>query len=271
MFLGDFHLHSTWSDGRLSLKELVDLYGQNGFGAIAITDHLCESQSFLGKTAHWLNRSLNEQHFQCYLESIQLEAERAWELYRMVVVPGIEITKNALASNRSAHILALGISQWIDPDQDVMDILEDIRSQGALSVAAHPVDTRKLEPQTRYLWSRREELGRAFDAWEVASGPIIFDEVLHSGLPLLANSDLHVRSQLSSWKTALSCERHPEAILSAIRQQNLEFKFFHAPSLFDKSPVQKLAVSLVGHGSQFAQPIAHMSGNKSSFVGGVGG
>ena len=26
----DFHPHTTWSDGRLSIRELVDLYGETG-------------------------------------------------------------------------------------------------------------------------------------------------------------------------------------------------------------------------------------------------
>ena len=47
MFLADLHVHSNFSDGALSIPELVDLYGLQGFGAIAITDHICESNTFL--------------------------------------------------------------------------------------------------------------------------------------------------------------------------------------------------------------------------------
>ncbi|NJM10303.1 MAG: PHP domain-containing protein, partial [Bdellovibrionaceae bacterium] len=39
MFLADLHVHSNFSDGHLSISELVDFYGQRGFGAIAVTDH----------------------------------------------------------------------------------------------------------------------------------------------------------------------------------------------------------------------------------------
>jgi predicted metal-dependent phosphoesterase TrpH len=39
--LCDFHVHTRWSDGRLSLREVVDLYGKTGrFDVIAITDHI---------------------------------------------------------------------------------------------------------------------------------------------------------------------------------------------------------------------------------------
>ena len=39
--LCDFHVHTTWSDGRLSLRDVVDLYGQTEkFDVLAITDHI---------------------------------------------------------------------------------------------------------------------------------------------------------------------------------------------------------------------------------------
>lgn len=39
MIKGDFHIHSTYSDGQLNIKELIDLYKKTGFNVIAITDH----------------------------------------------------------------------------------------------------------------------------------------------------------------------------------------------------------------------------------------
>ena len=46
--LCDFHVHTTWSDGRLSLREVVDLYGQTGrFDVIAITDHILMERDLL--------------------------------------------------------------------------------------------------------------------------------------------------------------------------------------------------------------------------------
>jgi predicted metal-dependent phosphoesterase TrpH len=46
--LCDFHVHTTWSDGRLSVREVVDLYGQTGrFDVIAITDHILMKRDVL--------------------------------------------------------------------------------------------------------------------------------------------------------------------------------------------------------------------------------
>ncbi len=227
MFLADFHLHSTFSDGKLSIPELVDLFGSRGFGAIAITDHLCEDSTVIGKAARLIGHTLLPETFPDYLKQIRDEGERAWDQYRMVVIPGFELTKNSIINDRSAHVLGLGVSEFVRADGDVYDLALAIRRQGALSVAAHPVATRKIEKQTYQLWNRREELAEVFDAWEVASGPYLFHEVLESGLPMIASSDLHAKKQLSSWKTVLYCERHPEAILDSIRDQDVSFQFFN--------------------------------------------
>lgn len=226
MFLADFHIHSTFSDGKLTIPELVDLYGSLGFGAISITDHLCESGTIIGRAAFYIGNTLTRASFPLYSEILRSEAERAWDRYRMVVIPGFELTKNTVNNHRSAHLLGLGISEFVPADGDPIDLARAVRAQGAVAIAAHPVSTRKMEKQTYHLWNRRAELASELDAWEVASGPYLFDEVLKSGLPMIANSDLHARKQMRSWKTLLDCEKHPEAILEAIRKQRLSFTFF---------------------------------------------
>lgn len=226
MFLGDFHIHSTFSDGKLSIPELVDLYGQRNFGAIAITDHICDNGGVWGRAAHALQKTLTTATFPLYLEVLRSEAKRAWKKYRMVVLPGFEITQNHSFARRSAHILGVGYTQYIDPKTEIITAARKIRATGGLAIAAHPVPTRVLEAQTYYLWQNRHELAQEFDAWEVASGRVLFPEVQASGLPMIASSDLHSRKQITSWKTLLHCERHPEAILEAIRSQRIGFRFY---------------------------------------------
>jgi predicted metal-dependent phosphoesterase TrpH len=226
MFLADFHVHSTYSDGCLELAEVVDLFCARGFGAIAVTDHLCGDDTLLGKTAKLLKRTLTPLTLPEYFERLRAEAARAWERYRMVVIPGLELTRNALSKYESAHILALGVEQALPVDVDAFEAAQAVREAGGLAVAAHPVWTRKWEPQTYELWERRGDLALAFDAWEVASGPFIFSEVAGTKLPKIASSDLHHPRQMRSWKTVLECERHPEAILHAIKTQAVSFRFF---------------------------------------------
>lgn len=226
MYLCDFHIHSQNSDGKLTISELVDAYGQRGFGAIAITDHLCETGTLLGQSAAYLNKTLLKQQFARYIFEIEMEAQRAWRTYGLLVIPGVEFTKNSFSHRDSAHILALGLRDYIDPNLEVPDLLCAIRAHGALSVAAHPVSTRKLEPQTYHLWDNRESYSKLFDAWEVASGPHLFEEVRDSGLPWLANSDLHQLRQMSSWKTTLDVPRSEGQVLAAIRHQSLGLTYY---------------------------------------------
>lgn len=227
MLLSDLHIHSQWSDGRHTIEEIVDLYGRRGFRVIAITDHVCETNSLMGRAAHWLNRSLTKDTFLTYIQDIEEQAFRAWKLYRMLVIPGVEITKNALRTQRSAHILGLGVRHWVDPDLEVREILESIRAQGAITVAAHPVFT--LDPSylpTLQLWRDKQNLCDLIDCWEVASGAQLFDEVFRSGLPMLANSDLHHQKQITSWKTLVAADCNEGSVLRSIKNQDVSFGFY---------------------------------------------
>lgn len=235
MLLSDFHIHTHWSDGKHSIPEVVDFFGLRGFKAIAITDHVCETNSLMGFAAHWLNRSLTQEKFDDYIHEIEREAFRAWTQYKMLVLPGVEITKNALRTQKSAHILGIGVRQWVDPDQSVESVLRSIRGQGGITVAAHPVLT--LDPSyipTLQLWRDRDTLSDLIDAWEVASGTQLFDDVYHSGLPMLANSDLHHVKQMRSWKNLLHAPCTEGGVLQAIRNQDLTFAFHGGQGLINE-------------------------------------
>lgn len=250
--LTDLHLHSTFSDGKLTIREIVDLFGKRGFGAIAVTDHLCESATFLGRAAAYLGHTLTTESFPVYQETLRREAIRAEREYGMLLVPGFELTKNTVTNHRSAHVVALGTTEWIDAGQPIEAICDQIHAQGGLAIAAHPVSTRVLEKQTYALWNRRHELAPYFDAWEVASGKKIFEEVYASGLPMIANSDMHRPDQIESWKTVfpLGTEEAPgteEAkpldgarlkityaeLARAIREQNLGFEYYKEGEVYD--------------------------------------
>ncbi len=241
----DFHVHSNFSDGVLTVPQIVDLYGKQGFAAIAITDHLCETKTIWGKAAAYLDVTLTPESFPTYLETLRIEADRAWQQYGMVLIPGVEVTKNTFTNHRSAHMLILGVdglpNALPNPDDSFENMCKKARENGSVTVAAHPVNTGVSEKQTYHLWSRRHELSRYVDAWEVASGRVLFKEVAESGLPMLANSDLHRPHQLESWKTIVECERNPQAILQAIRQQKVSFKYFQPQNLAMKPTMDAIA------------------------------
>jgi hypothetical protein len=235
MFLSDFHIHSTFSDGSLSIPEIVDLYGSQGFGAIAITDHLCEQKNFIGKAARYLGKTLTEETFDLYQEILRTERARAWNKYGMLLIPGFELTKNSLYNHRAAHVVALNVTEWIDPSADLPVLAHRIREQGGFSVAAHPLSPSPSKNLPYYLWERRAELEASFDAWEVTYGPKILQEVMETKLPKLATSDLHHPKQMAAWRTRLFCSRTAESIFGAIKRQEVEFQFYAGGIIDDRT------------------------------------
>lgn len=225
MILSDFHIHSTFSDGKLTIPEIVDFYGSRGFGSIAVTDHLCEQDSFMGRAAKYLGRSLTLGTFPFYMELLKSEAERAWKTYRMVVLPGVEITKNSFSRYDTTHIVALGIQGWVSPDLSIEKTLEAIHEQDALAVAAHPLLPGKVEKPYK-IWDLREEFATGFDAWEISYGSHLLKSVSGSNFPKLGSSDFHKQHHINSWKTFVDTVREPHAILKAIQEQELRFQFY---------------------------------------------
>jgi predicted metal-dependent phosphoesterase TrpH len=223
--LCDFHIHTTWSDGRLSLREVVDLYGQTGkFDVIAITDHILMKKDFLaqaGRLATLGRRrySITEETFDEYLADIAREGQRAKREYGMIVIPGAEVTQNHLRARKNSHVIALGIKKFISADQSAEDILEEIRRQGAVSVACHPHHrtTRRLEISTCYLWDHRQELAGLVDVWEAANRDDLFSVTSLKHYPYVANSDFHKEKHLHSWKTLLRATKDWPSISAALR------------------------------------------------------
>jgi predicted metal-dependent phosphoesterase TrpH len=223
--LCDFHVHTQWSDGKLSVAEVVDLYGSTGkFDAIAITDHILMKKDLLaraGRLATLGRRAfgVREADFDDYLDDIRTQARRAMATYGMLVVPGAEITQNRLRGRKNSHIIALDIKKYISADQRADDVLREIRRQGALSVACHPHHrtTRRIEISTCYLWDHRNELSDLVDVWEAANRDDLFSVTSLKHFPYVANSDFHKPRHLYSWKTLVRSEKNWPAIRRALR------------------------------------------------------
>jgi hypothetical protein len=224
--LCDFHIHTTWSDGRLSVAEVVDLYGSTGrFDVIAITDHILMKKDILaraGRIATLGRRSfgVRRDDFAAYLADIREQAVRARAQYGMLVVAGAEITQNRIRAQRNAHIIALDVKEYISADQDADAILREIRRQDALSIACHPHHrtTRRVEVSTCYLWDHRKRLAPLVDVWEAANRDDLFSVTSLTHYPYVANSDFHTTKHLHSWKTLLRCDKTWPDVRDALRR-----------------------------------------------------
>jgi predicted metal-dependent phosphoesterase TrpH len=218
MLLCDFHIHTKYSDGSVELRRTVDLFGQAGFDVISITDHVVNGDSTFGKLANRFRFSITEENFQEYLSALGHEAERARDKYGMLVIPGIEISKNYLSSDKSAHILIIDIREFISACWSYEKIFLAAKGQGALIVACHPHHTSDLGKETLFLWNNKEKYAKYMDAWEIANRDDVFNVISLKKYPYIANSDFHRARHLYSWKTLLNCEKNIDSVKQCIRQ-----------------------------------------------------
>jgi 3',5'-nucleoside bisphosphate phosphatase len=217
MLLCDFHIHTTYSDGSVELRRTIDLFGQAGFDVIAITDHVVNGDSSFGKFAHRLRLTITRENFDAYITHVREEAERAWHKYGMLVIPGVEISKNYISSEKSAHMLVIDIKDFIPACWDFEKIFLAAKEQKALTIACHPHHTSEMARDTLFLWNNREKYAKYIDAWEIANRDDVFNVISLKKYPYIANSDFHKVRHIYSWKTLLNCEKNAVSVKDCIR------------------------------------------------------
>jgi hypothetical protein len=218
MLLCDFHIHTKYSDGSVELRRTVDLFGQAGFDVIAITDHVVNGDSPFGKLAHRFRFTINEQNFAEYMAHIREETERARNKYGMLIIPGVEISKNYISSDKSAHILLIDIKEFIPACWSYEKIFLEAKEQNALIVACHPHHSSETATRdTLFLWNNRDKYAKYIDAWEIANRDDVFNVISLKKYPYIANSDFHRARHIYSWKTLLNCEKNIDSIKQCIR------------------------------------------------------
>lgn len=218
VLLCDLHTHTTFSDGEFAPRDLIDFYGQRGFDAMCITDHICDYKKLIGKMCNYTGLVLPYEKVSEYFETIEREKERAWTKYQMLLMTGLEFNKDGVTPKTSTHLLGVDLTAPIDPSLPLKDLIHAIHQQGALAIAAHPHKSKSVwSRNTLYLWENQKEFAPLIDAWEIGNRDDLYNPVGLKRLPFIANSDFHKPKHLYSWKTTLFCEKDPEAIKQCIR------------------------------------------------------
>jgi hypothetical protein len=223
--LCDFHIHTDFSDGTVPLDRVVDLFGSNGFDVISITDHILDQVTLNCCRQREVDPLVvPREEFYDYLGALRKEARRAWQQYRMLLIPGVEVTNNSAGY----HIIASDIKHYVDPGMTVEDILCEVHRQEAIAIAAHPHrGSVEGSGELMYLWDNHRRFATLFDAWEVANGDGLFNAVGLKKFNYIANSDFHEKGDLYSWKTILRCEKNVESVKAEIRKNsNLSIYLF---------------------------------------------
>lgn len=108
-YRGNLHTHTKLSDGRRTPEEAVELYRQNGYDFIAITDH--------NKT--YPNREMGD----------------------FTVLGGIELDWTDAEKNKTFHVIGFGLENAIEkvPGELPWDIQKRIVENGGLAMLGHPL------------------------------------------------------------------------------------------------------------------------------------
>ena len=212
LLLCELHAHTTWSDGVLTVTELVDLYGRHDFDVLCITDHALRSD-FAG-------HRLQPHTYPHYLATIDREATRAREQYDLLLIPGAELTHLDPDPEQAGHALAIGLRDHCSLDHGLEPALAAARGAGAAIVAAHPHGPRD-DPNptrtTRWFSGNWQRLDGLVDRYELFNRQQTFGWVAEAGLPGVASGDFHRPEHLKTWKTLLPCAKNEAAVIEHLR------------------------------------------------------
>lgn len=137
----DLHVHTDFSDGADSPRDVLKRARQTELDVIAITDH----------------------------DSID-GAILAWELAVRSRI-GPEVIVGEEVSSRDGHILALFIKRLVPAGLSASETVAAIQEQGGIAIAAHPYWRHELNGGRGWVYSVGDEIRTVpFDAVEVMNG-----------------------------------------------------------------------------------------------------
>jgi 3',5'-nucleoside bisphosphate phosphatase len=217
--LSELHAHTTWSDGVLTVADLVDLYGRSGFDVLCVTDHVVREDDPWRETEGLLYRSVDEHVWDSYLSEIEHEAARAQRMYGMLVVPGLELTFNDDDPSRAAHAVAIGLRRFVSVDGGIAEAMDTAAQAGAAIIAAHPYDGEPAPKRGRLTqrFARDPTLRGLAHRFELFNRRQLYGWVADAGLPAVASGDFHHPQHLHGWKTLLPSLLDESALVEYLR------------------------------------------------------
>jgi 3',5'-nucleoside bisphosphate phosphatase len=217
--LCELHAHTRWSDGGLTVAELVDLHGRSGFDVLCITDHVVRSDDPWREEEGLAFSSVEEATFPRYLAEVEREATRAWTTYGLLVLPGLELTFNDPEPVMAAHALAVGLREFVSVDDGIAEAMRSAAEAGAALVAAHPNADEPAAVRGRLTkrFSRDAGLRGLAHRFELFNRTQLFGWIAEAGLPAVACGDFHRPEHLLGWKTLLPSRHDEGAVVDYLR------------------------------------------------------
>jgi len=191
--LFDIHVHSAFSDGTGSPKEIVDYARSIGLSGVAITDH---------------------DRIEGALEALR------YATTDFTVIPGVEV------SSKEGHILALNVRELVPRGLPAKETVDRIHALGGIAIAAHPFDSYRRGVGNLVLKLE-------FDAVEVANGHTLFNRIdveklcRKHGLRMVGGTDAHAKNEIGS--VTVECDR---PVLEAIKAGEVRIRSKNKPLLY---------------------------------------
>jgi hypothetical protein len=200
---GNLHLHSTLSDGRLSLDEVVGRYKSAGYDFVALTDHFIEHYKWpISDTRHLRGNDFT-------------------------TILGAELHAPVTSAGELWHVVAAGLPRDFAPaekDETGPQIAKRAHEAGAFVAIAHPAWSRYTIDDGRALsFAHAVEIynhGCAIEN-DLGDGTYLWDQMLNEGnhLSAIATDDAHFHTadHFGGWVHVKSESLDPEALLQALK------------------------------------------------------
>ncbi|HJQ68959.1 MAG TPA: DNA polymerase/3'-5' exonuclease PolX [Blastocatellia bacterium] len=131
---GDFHMHTVWSDGRNTVREMVEAAREQGFHYIAITDHTESSSIANGNTPDQLLKEIEE------IEAVAAEFDdiKVLKGAEVDILSDGSLDMPAEVLDRLDWIVCSIHSGFNQPGQQITDRVVTAFKTGYPNVFAHP-------------------------------------------------------------------------------------------------------------------------------------
>jgi len=175
----DMHVHTRFSDGKMSIKDVVNVATKKGFGGVIVTDHDTLSGS---------------------LALMRYVKEKGVEI---ATFPGVEV------STTEAHVLIYNVLK-IPKFETVVELIDEVHDENGIAALAHPFGKVFL---LGYSLVRNSEALRKIDAIECINGRIPMRSNLKAlelarkySKPCIGGSDAHIPEEIGAAYTIVNGE-----------------------------------------------------------------
>lgn len=202
----DLHIHTVYSDGNVTPEYRVQEAWTDGLDVMAITDHVeyrrwegqmvtflkgympegtkAENTNLIGKKADERG-ILSDLNLPCRV------AKSSAEQYGLILIPGIEITRDPLTIGHYNALFVKDANTIYDADPIVS--IKNAREQGAIIVQNHPGWRRKNLEVLEF--ERKVYAEDLIDGVEIMNGsefyPTVVDRASEKKMFMSANTDIH--------------------------------------------------------------------------------